>query len=170
MGSLVSGLLVMATLIFSSMVVFSTLLNTGTTQGITLLEATEDRRAQLATLISITSTSGGDSGGATDITITVDNTGAELVSDFSDMDMLVRYTRPSGSLEIKRLTYVSGAPNNDQWTVTTLAPDSFNPNIWDPDEVATLDLKVSPPVKNGTTARLVVVTPRGVYDSAYFTN
>ena len=127
--------------------------------------------------ISITFTSTGDVAGGTSITVIVDNSGAISYSsgDISQVEVLTKYTNSTGDQELKRLVYVckdvcglSGSLGDDEWTTTGFSPDSFNPKMWDPDETATLSLKVVPAVKVGEVGTVAVVVPGGVSDSAFF--
>ena len=159
------------------MLTFGTVLVTTTTQATSLSEASEVKAAQVGAVIAITSTSTGDVVGGTEITVVVDNSGATSYGDISQLDVLAKYTNSTGDQEVGRLVYVCkqlcgnpGNPGNDEWTVSTISPDSYNPRMWDPDETATLSLKVAPKVKSGTSGTVVVVLPEGVSDSAYFNN
>ncbi len=177
MSIVISGALIIVTFLLVSMLIFNTFLGTTTTQGASLRDASEFQAAQVAADISITSTSASDSGGGTKITVTGDNDGSASFGVFSQMDLLTKYTNSTGDQEIKRLAYVckelcggTGDPGNDQWTISSISPDSYNPKMWDPDEVATIVMKVVPVVKSGTSGTVAVVVPGGVTDSAYFTN
>ena len=177
MSIVIAGAFVMATFLLVAMIIFTTVLDTTTTQGSSLSEASDLRVSQVAGTISIASTAAADSGDGTNITVTGDNVGAMSYANFSDLDVLAKYTNSTGYLEAKRLAYIckqlcggSGDPGDNQWTVSSISPDSYNPKMWDPDEKAIVKLRVVHPVKTGTSGTVVVVVRGGVFDSAYFTN
>jgi archaellum component FlaF (FlaF/FlaG flagellin family) len=94
--------------------------------------------------------------------VRVANTGPRPVTELSDMDVLVDYTGATGSRVANRLTYGPG------WTVTSLSPDVRNPNLWDPEETASISFNPGPAFAVGSTGSVVVVTPKGLSDLAYF--
>ena len=94
-------------------------------------------------------------------TATVANNGQTVVADFTKMDLLVQYT-DSGDTEIlSRLVYTTN------WTVS-MSLDDRDPNSWNPDETATITFTLASAPKDNTYGTLVVRTPLGVVDSAYF--
>ena len=88
------------------------------------------------------------------------------------MDVILEYTDTSDNAVVTYLDYSASAPVDDQWTIpgSGIAPDSFNPEVWDPDEVITIDILVIPSVKSNTAALVAVVTPWGISDTAAVTN
>jgi hypothetical protein len=102
----------------------------------------------------------------------VDHTGSQTVADFSEMDVIIQCTDTSDNLILNHLGYNAGGLDDNEWTVgvTGVQPDSFNPRMWDSDEELTVDLRVSPAIKAGTTAWVVVATPWGVNDQSSITN
>ena len=177
MSIAISGTFVMVVFLLVSMLTYEAILGTTATQGTSLQEASEARLAQVGATISIASTSAADSGDGTNVTVLIDNSGAISYGQIADMDVLTKYTNSTGDLEIKRLDYVckqlcgdSTDPAANQWTVSSISPDSYNPKMWDPDERATVFLRLSPLVKASTSGTVVVAVPGGVSDSAYFTN
>lgn len=97
-----------------------------------------------------------------ELTVDLKNTGFTPVYDFSHMDFIVEYIDSSDVVYVTRLTYTNGALANNEWKLTSIAPDSFQPNAWNPSEVITLDAKLSPAQKAWTTSTTTVVTPNGV--------
>lgn len=79
-----------------------------------------------------------------ELTVDLKNTGFTPVYDFSHMDFIVEYIDSSDVVYVTRLTYTNGALANNEWKLTSIAPDSFQPNAWNPSEVITLDAKLSP--------------------------
>ena len=177
MSHAISGMLVMAALLMSTIIIFSTVLETGTSQGMILGEAAELQQGQLHSLISIASAVPQDSGGGTDVTVQTDNTGGMSVGKFSQMDVVVQYTTQTGDPVSTRLPYVTGTPGIYEWSlcsgdplVCSITPDIFNPNMWDPDERATLTLRLEPKMETNSTGTVIVGMPSGVTDSTNFTN
>ena len=170
MSNLITGALIVVALLTTAMMLNGTYLGAVVDTSQADVDAWEARRLAVAEGISILSTSASDSGAGTNITLTVLNSGRTSIGGYEDMDVIVWYTRPNGDGRVLRLERTTGTPADDQWSLSSISPDSFNPGIWDPEETATLQLRVSPPVKRGTYAVVAVVTPRGVADYAYFTN
>ena len=177
MSQAISGILVVSVLLLSSLVIFSGVLDTGISQGTAIGDAADLQLEQLGSLASIASATAQDNGGGTDVTVEVDNKGSISVGKFSQMDVLAKYTTQSNNPVITRLTYVTGTPGIYQWSlcsgdplVCSISPDVLNPNMWDPDERATITLRLEPKVKTGSSGTVVVVMPAGVSDSTTFTN
>ena len=140
--------------------IFVSLLGINRDQANALREANEFRAERIRTLISITATG---SSSCSTYTTTADNKSEGIsFGDFSDVDVLVRYTNSTGDLVVKRLAHPS------QWIVSSISGDNSNPNIWDPGESAILTLTLSPEPKAGTDGTVVVAVPGGISDSAYF--
>ena len=177
MSITISGAFIVAVFLLVAILTFSTVLGTTTDQGNSLRESTDSRVGQVSGSLSIASSNATNSGDGTNVTISVDNTGAMSYASPSTMDLLTKYTNSTGDSVTKSLVYVckqlcgnSGNPGDDEWTISAINPDSHNPKMWDPDETTTLDLRVVPPVKTGTSGTVVVVVPSGVSDTAYFNN
>ena len=157
-------MLVMAVLL-SGVVIMSRAVSTSyITTGTAVREAAAvsgDRERTIVVFDTATST-------GANLTVDVDNTGSTSVSDYTQMDFIVTYTSGSGT-EVVRLTYVTTTPAGDQWTHTTTTPDLYQPGIWDPGEMITLDAVLSPAQTGGTSGTLNVATPNGVVATGVFT-
>ncbi len=94
-------------------------------------------------------------------TATVANTGETVVTDFTEMDILVQYTDTEDIQVVSRLVHTT------DWTVS-MSPDDRDPNAWNPDETATFTFSVSSELKSASKGTVIVVTPAGIVDSAYF--
>ncbi|PKB57180.1 MAG: hypothetical protein BZY73_04325 [SAR202 cluster bacterium Casp-Chloro-G3] len=112
---------------------------------------------------SITATSSDCSSFTGPYVALVANTGDSLISDFTKMDALIDYSDSGSTLVVKRLTYPT------DWSVASISPDNLDPNSWNPNETATVSLTGSPALGLQTRGRVVLTTPQGVSDSAYFT-
>lgn len=174
MSVVISGILVITSFILASVLMFGTFLTTSTTQSQSLKDLAKINREKVGSAIDITSGSVTSTvtGSNTDIRLLVGNTGSQLVPDLSEMDVIVQYTDDSGNLVLGYLTYNSGGAGDNEWTSPPggIAPDDFNPNIWDPDEVLTIDLRVASSVKWDTSALVVVATARAATDQISVTN
>ena len=153
----------MAIFVVSSLILMSTLVSTGFTQGDALRQAADIERAQVHTDISVKSATELTTVGNTTITLSVDNPGAVILTDRLEMEVIVSYMAPDGTSVVKRLTFVTTTPpGDDEWTVSTIEPDAYNPGLWDPGEWATIKLKVAPPLKTASVATVIVGAPNGV--------
>ncbi|MCH8898196.1 MAG: hypothetical protein IIC33_07880 [Chloroflexi bacterium] len=166
MSEAVPGAIVVAVFLLITAIIFSFLTNVWTQhdslQGqLTVLQ--ESRMDAGLSINSISATSADCSTYTGPYVALVVNTGEELVTDFSDMDALVDYTDSGGNPVMKRLTHAT------DWSVASISPDNVDSNSWNPNETATLNLTVSPALSLQTRGRVVLITPQGVGDSAYFT-
>jgi hypothetical protein len=102
----------------------------------------------------------------------VDNTGSQSVANFSQMDVIVQYTDSSDNLVRRYLPFNAAGVGDNQWTnpVAGVTPDTLNPRMWDPDETFTINLRVAPEVKAGTSVVVVVATPRAASDQTLVSN
>ena len=171
MGILVAGILIITTFLVASSLMFGTILSGSVEQTQALKELGVINKQLAGSALNITSAVVDTPGGG-DVTVVVDNTGSESVFLFDDMDVVIRYTDVS---DISRLTYLRFNPvaaGVNEWTVpsTGVQPDSFNPKVWDSDEVLTIDIKVDPLIKSGEPALVVVGSPQGVADQSDLTN
>ena len=171
MGILVAGILVITTFLVASSLMFGTILSGSVEQTQALKELAVINKRLAGSALNITSAVVDTPGGG-DVTLVVDNTGSESVFDFADMDVIIQYTDVSGNKTLTYLDFNSVAAGVNEWTVpvTGVQPDSFNPNVWDSDEVLTIDIQVNPLIKSGTAAQVVVGTPYGVADQSDLTN
>jgi hypothetical protein len=174
MSSLIPGLLIIASFLVASMIMFGTFLFISTTQSESLKDLGKVSRERAGSVISISSASITSStpGSSTDITVSVDNTGSRSVADFNQMDVIVQYTDSSDNLVRRSLGYNDSGIGNNQWTqgVPGVTPDILNPGMWDSDETFTMDLRVAPDVKSGTSAVIVVGTPQAASDQTSVSN
>jgi hypothetical protein len=174
MSSLIPGLLIIASFIVASMIMFGTFLFVSITQSEALKDLGKISRERAGSAVSISSASitSATLGSSSDITVSVDNTGSQSVADFSQMDVIVQYTDSSGNLVRRSLPYNDSSIGDNQWTqgAPGITPDILNPGMWDSDESFTIDLRVAPDVKSGTSAVIVVGTPQGTSDQTTVSN
>ena len=174
MSSLISGFLIIATFLVSSILIFGTFLTTSVTQSESLKEMAKYTKERSGGEISITSAAvtNPSTGSGTELTLVVDNTGSQSAVRFNQMDVIIEYTDTADNPVRSYLDYSAAGVGDNQWTssITGSTPDTFNPNLWDPDESFALDLRVSPEIKTGTSALVVINTPQGVGDQTTLTN
>ena len=171
MATVLAGMLVITTFLLTSVLMFGTFLSTSVSQGESLKVLTDVGGKRLGSALTITSASVVTPGG-TDVAVQVDNSGSQSVVRFGELDVILEYTDTDSNAALRYLPYTSGAPGNNQWTIATtgVQPDSFNPGMWDPGETLPIDLRVSPAIKSGTAAEVVVGTPWGVNDNSSVVN
>jgi hypothetical protein len=152
-GLMIIGLAILVLTLMSQVAVTSELETTGAaTQTI---GATGDRARTNMEFVDSSAAVG-------ELTVELKNTGFTTIFDFSKMDFIVEYLDSADNKIITRLTYTTGALGNNEWTKTSISPDGFQPDAWDPSESITLDAKLSPTQKAGTIAPITVSTPSGV--------
>ncbi len=172
MSALIAGVLVIATFLLASVLMFGTFLTSSSTQAQSLKDLGRINSKRVGSAISITSGTVASTGSGTNMTILVDNTGSQSVGNLGQMDVIVQYTDSDDAQVGKYLTYLSSGLGDNQWTnpVTGITPDTFNPRMWDPDETLTINLRVVPAVKAGTSALVVVNTPWATGDQTSVSN
>lgn len=171
MATVLAGMLVMTTFLLTSMMMFGTFLSTSVSQGESLKALAGVSIKRLGSALTITSASVVTPGGP-DVAVQVDNSGTQSVVRFGELDVILKYTDTDNNAALRYLLYTSGALGNNQWTIATtgVLPDSFNPGMWDPGEILPIDLRVSPAIKAGTAAEVVVGTQWGVNDESSVVN
>ena len=174
MSIVISGVLIISAFLLASVLMFGTFLTTSGTQAQSIKTLGTLNQQKAGSKISITSgtVTASVTGSGTDMTLLIDNIGSQSVQSFEEMDVIVQYTDSADLIVLKYLAYNEGGAGDNQWTnpVTGITPDTFNPRMWDPDEIMTLELKVVPQVKQGTSALVVVNTPKAARDQTSISN
>lgn len=171
MGTILGGFIVISAFLVASALMFNSFLVGSLAQSQSMKDMTRTNSSREGSGLNITGAAVYTAGGS-DVWVHVDHTGSQTVADFSEMDVIIQYTDTSDNLILNHLGYNAGGLDDNEWTVgvTGVQPDSFNPRMWDSDEELTVDLRVSPAIKAGTTAWVVVATPWGVNDQSSITN
>lgn len=171
MGTILGGFIVISAFLVASALMFNSFLAGSLAQSQSMKEMARTNSQREGSRLNITGAAVYAAGGS-DVWVHVDHTGSQSVADFSDMDVIIQYTDTSNNLTLSHLGYNAAGLDDNKWTVsvTGVQPDSFNPRIWDSDEELAIDLRVSPAIKAGTAALVVVVTPWGVNDQSSITN
>ncbi len=119
---------------------------------------------------------GGAMGATGDVVeLTVRNDGSVRLADFARWDVVLEYMGPTARMA-RWYPYVDAPdPGLDQWTVAGIyldaaagQPEVYNPGILDPGEEMVIRVKVSPPVKVGSSNMAIIGTPSGVSTSVFF--
>jgi archaeal flagellar protein FlaF len=111
--------------------------------------------------------------------VTVDETGTEIevrllnagntkIDAFDRMDVILEYTDVGNQKRVAWFSYRTSNPGTGEWTVSVIAPDTFDPRILNPGEELTMLLIVNPPVGTGPIHRVTIATPNGVPLSTTF--
>ena len=157
----VSGIVTMSLFLIVTVLIFQVMdiaWNTQVNAHKDFIRRLEERQA---TAIDVEATSD-TSADCLTYTATVANTGETVVTDFTEMDILVQYIDSGDSQVVSRLVYTT------DWTVS-MSPDDRDPNAWNPDETATITFTLASAATGSTRGTVVVVTPQGIVDSSYFT-
>ena len=107
----------------------------------------------------------------TKIDVDVKNNGNTSISDFAQIDYIIRYTQTAGegTLTVERLDYLQGSSTNGDWQINPpISPDTFQPGIWDPGETMPLSGNLSGVPESLSTGIVWVSTPNGVVATGNF--
>ena len=155
----ISGTAVLSLFFLAAWIFFNGLLDTTKDQTDSLRESNERHEERLRTLISITCTSGSTG----DYTLGVLNSGKRVsFKDFSELDLLTRYTDATGDVVAKRLVQTS------DFVVSSITGDTTDPRIWDPGETAYITFTLDPQPGAGSKGTIALAVPQGLSDTAYF--
>ena len=160
MSGALSSVIAMSMLMLVTVLVFQIMDIVWNTQVYGHQEFTRRIEERQATAVDVESTSDTTTDCLT-YTATVANTGDTIVTDFTEMDILVQYTDSGENQVASRLVYTSNL-------TISMSPDSRDPNAWNPDETATITFTLLLALKDNTRGTVGVVTPQGVVDSSYF--
>ena len=157
--SAISGTAVLALFFLTAWIFFSGLLDVTTGQTDALKESNERHENRLGTLISIRCTSGSTG----DYTLGVLNRGNQVsFADFSDLDLLTRYSNATGDVVSRRLVQTA------DWVVSSITGDTNDPRIWDPGETVYITFTLVPQPGAGSKGTVALAVPQGLSDTAYF--
>jgi archaellum component FlaF (FlaF/FlaG flagellin family) len=163
MSETVSGALIVATFLLLTAAVYSFLMGEWSDHSILFNQAVLRQEQQVETSLDIASiglTNCPDYAGP--YNATVENTGNTSFDDFSKMDVLVDYTDAADNKVATRLQHGS------DWSISSIAPDDRDPNLWNSAETATVTFTLASALKPETSGVFIIVAPQGVSDSAYF--
>jgi hypothetical protein len=119
---------------------------------------------------------GAEAVGAGDVVeITIRNDGNVKLADFTRWDVIVEHSA-AGAHRVAWYPYGgTTGPADNQWTVMGIyrdalrgMPEAYEPGILNPGEEVVIQVRVSPPVMEGSTNVATVSTPSGISASAVF--
>ncbi|WAI01044.1 flagellar protein FlaF [Methanogenium organophilum] len=94
------------------------------------------------------------------LTMIVNNSGNEKISQFKYMDIYMIYPGAEPILA----PYTETPSTENTWSVSSISPDIVHPNELDPGESATITVTYTTGI---IPLWIKIATPNGVYDSAY---
>ena len=111
--------------------------------------------------------------GGSVVEVTVKNVGSARLTDFAQWDLIVEYEAVAAHI-VQWYPYVATAePGPNQWTVkgiyldaTQAIPEACEPGILNPGEELVAEVRISPPIADGTTGFANISTPNGIQASA----
>ena len=110
------------------------------------------------------------------ISLTLENAGETQLEDFDEWDVILQYYDTSDNYLVKRLTYNSGTPSDNEWIVEGIylnsgssVSEAFDPGIFNPDEEMVIEIKVNPTVGTPNANMVKVAAANGVSATAIFT-
>ncbi len=163
MGANISTSIVMTVFLLTSNFVFLFLISSYTDRSFDASAVSARQVSRVKSGIQFNSTAQSNGGLCDDYTAQVENTGEILVGDFSEVDLIVEYTDTDSTAVADRLTHTT------DWSISSITPDTRDPSAWNPQEIATVSFTLSPTAKDATSGLVAMVTPLGIFDSAYFT-
>ena len=163
MGNIIATSLVLTVFLLTTNVVFKFLISSYTERSFDASAVSARQVSRIRSGISVNSTSQSNPLTCDAFTAQVENTGETIVEDFADVDVLVEYPDSDGNKVASRLGY------NSDWSVTGIAPDTRNPNLWDSGETVTISFTLPSPMQTNGKGVVLVSSPLAVADSRYFT-
>lgn len=175
METVIPALIVITLLLLAGFMISEQALSAQESVAMSWLEMQERVEERARTDISPVGTETSYDGSTVEVTLR--NDGATKLADFEQWDVIVQYdSTGNGDYDVVEwLSYPEGAevgekeePLDDEWRVYEILPDSFDPDILNPEEEMVIKLRVSPPIT--LTGRAIIATPNGVTASTVFTH
>ena len=154
----IAGVIVIGVFILVLGIMAGTSIVATTTVGESAFQSNDLIGEQARTKLEFVSAQGGSAG----LTLKVKNTGLTSVFDYDSMDVIVEYLDASSNQVSTRLSYTTGTLGNNEWEKTSIVPDTYQPEAWNPNETISMDAILSPAQKSDSTATVTVSTPNGV--------
>ena len=144
MGSSLAGLLILAVLIGSSLMIWRVTLDSNTQIGTAIKQSTDREGARARTDIDVTAAGGATATGLLTLSLQNDGSTSFAKSDFSKIDIIVTYD--SFSRPPEKFTYAVTGPAAGEWTSSSLT-GLFQLDVLNPGETLTLDAAFATGVK-----------------------
>ncbi len=173
MDSILAAFFVMFLLVFGVLTLTTEFVGIQTTAQEAWQAMDERRDDQMGTQLVGRDAQTNDNGSL--ILLTLHNTGMVKLADFARWDVFIHYMDdaiPAG-YHIDRVPYSPNDPTIEGWFINAIAigdgqPEVYDLNIINPTEIATLRLRVNPPIGPGEVALVSVALPNGVSTSYTF--
>ena len=104
------------------------------------------------------------------LTLSLRNEGQTRIAVYERVDVIVTYYTASGSALSAWLAYTPGSPAANNWSITSIADDAFEPGLLNTGETAQLQVELGIPAGSGYTHRIVIASEAGAVTSAPFTS
>lgn len=172
MTQVLSSIWTLGLVLFASLTLFQTVVGGVWIHLGALSDLSENAMQKTRTQLTASSASSSEVVNGTQVTLMVENTGEVTIASPAEMDVVIQYTKADGSRATERLTFESAFtacnPLDGKWCLPSTSPNASDPTLWDPGETATIKLRVSPPIKLGTVATVVMAAPNGNTMAASF--
>ena len=162
MGQGIPSTIVFAILLVQTSVTFLFMITTWTEHSMTRAQVINRELARVESDIALTSTAQTNNEQCDTFTVQANNAGNVTVPDLSEVDLIVEYNDASSNKVSSWLAHSTG------WTVTSISPDTRDPDAWNPAETATISFTLNTEAKDGTSGTVIVANPLGISDSIYF--
>jgi len=171
METVIPALIVITLLLLAAFMISEQALSAQESVAMSWLEMQERVEERARTDISPVGTETSYDGSTVEVTLR--NDGDTKLANFEQWDVIVQYdSTGNGDYDIVEwLSYPEGAevgdePLDNEWRVSEILPDAFDPDILNPEEEMVIKLRVSPPIT--PTGRAIFATPNGVTASTIF--
>ena len=95
------------------------------------------------------------------------NTGSVNIIPVEEGDVIVEYTDTGGSKVVSYLEHATTAVTGNRWSETSFSIDNRNPDQWDTDETATINISIASAMKADGYGSLLINSPLGAGDVKY---
>jgi hypothetical protein len=166
MDSILPAFLAAGILLLSSLLIGRSSFTSFQVLGDSWHEAEEQSIERVRSDIEITSISASGS----DVDVTVQNTGATDIVDFSKMDVVLQYVGGSQN-NIRYISFTTeGAPQPDNtWRVILVTNDVVDPGVLNQGESMTVRIKLNPAPDASSSHWVQITTELGISVASFFT-
>ena len=99
--------------------------------------------------------------------VTVRNRGSSKIKDFSNMDLIITYNNGTEETSVWLPYSTDISAVSEGWSTVSLNPDIINPNIFDPGENLTVQIKLNDGSFNNVTFHMTITASNGGADSEW---